>query len=588
MLKITIDYIVFSDKFKLIIYITGGMIMSKKIETLTGKPAHPWVGQYIADFKSGLLERREFLSAITALGVTAASALTLAGLPSKANAQTPKKGGVVRFSQTVQKIADPAYGEWSQHGNAFRPMLDGLILWNDDGTFQPWLAEKWEYSTDLKTFTLHLRKGVKWTNGDEFNASDITAIFDRWLNKLPKTSMQSKFDGMLEEYDTGKKDDKGNAIKAKKALPNCVKVVDSHTVQLIFTKPDISIPGGLSDYPSLITHRDFEKNGGNFWDKPIGTGAFEVAEYKVGERAVYNARKSGYWGKGPYIDQLVYVDLGEDAGKELAAFSAGQIDINYKTAPDQVSKLEAIKTIQKNEKATAGTLVMRFNQKTKPGDNKKLRQALNLSVDNQKVLEIAYAGKAAAAENHHVAPIHPEYAKLPAIKRDVAAAKKLLAEAGYPNGVELEMICIDAPKFESDMGLSIADQAKDAGIKINVKVLPGGAYWDKWDTWPLSITAWNGRPFGTQIYNLAYRSGAVWNEAGYSNPELDKLLDEADKTPDAKKRSVIMEKLEKIMQEDAVILQPFWQKNYNFQNTKLKNFKYHFANEFRFHEVWID
>ncbi len=561
-----------------------------KIETMTGKPVHKWAKQYISDFKAGLIDRREFLAGATALGVTAASAMAIAGItPKAAEAQTPKKGGVLRFSQTVQKINDPAYAEWSQHGNAFRPMLDCLILWDTDGSFQPWLAEKWEFSADLKKFTLHLRRGVKWTNGDEFNADDVVANFDRWLNKQPKTSMQSKFDGMLEEFDTGKKDDKGNAVKAKRGVAGAVKKVDNYTVELHFQKPDISVIGGLSDYPSLITHRSFEKDGADFWAKPIGTGAFMIKEYKVGERAVYDARKEGHWsGKGPFVDQVVYVDLAEDAAKEFAAFSAGQIDINYKSAPDQVSKLEGVSTIQKNEKETAGTLVCRFNSKTKPGDNKKLRAALNMAVDNQKVLEIAYAGRAARAENHHVSTIHPEYAKLPEQKRDVAGAKKLLAEAGFPNGVELEMITIDAPKFESDMGLAIADQAKDAGIKINVKVLPGGAYWDKWDNWPLSITAWNGRPFGIQIYNLAYRTGAVWNEAAYSNPELDKLLDEANQTPDAKKRSALMGKLEKIMQDDAVILQPFWQKNYNFQSKKLKGFKYHFANEFRFHDVWFE
>lgn len=557
-----------------------------KIETITGKPIHAWAKQYIKDFKAGLIDRREFLSGVTALGVTSGAALAIAGLPQKAEAQTPKKGGVLRFSQTVQKISDPAYGEWSQHGNSFRPMLDSLILWDENGTFQPMLAEKWEYSKDVKTFTLYLRKGVKWTNGDEFNAMDVVANFDRWLNKLPKTSMQSKFPSILEEYDTGKKDDKGAAIKASRAIKDYIKVVNSHTVQINLTKGDIAMPAHLSDYPSLITHRNFDKDGGNFWDKPIGTGAFIVKEYKVGERAVFDARKEGYWGKGPYLDQLVYVDLGDDATKELPAFSAGQIDINWSTSPESVSKLEGVAGIKKNEKITAGTIVFRFNSKHGFGGNKKFRQAFNLAVDNQKVLEIGYAGRAGIAENHHVAPIHPEYHKLPAIKRDVAAAKKLAAESGY-KGEEIEIIAIESPKFESDTALVIADQAKEAGFNCKVKILPGAAYWDKWDTWPCSLTTWNGRPFGTQIHNLAYRTGAVWNEAAYSNPEFDKLLDSADAEPDAKKRSDIMGKLEKIIQDDAVIIQPYWRKVYNFQSTKVQNFKHHFAFEFRFNDVWL-
>ena len=562
-----------------------------KISTINGKAPHQWVESYIQNFRDGNLDRREFLTALGALGVTSASALALAGMvPSsaQANLSEAKKGGVVRYSQEVMALKNaPWYNEWSQMGNAFRPILETLVVLNADGSYSPGLAESWQYSPDGKQLTLTLRKGVKWHNGDEFNADDVMNTLNGWLNSLPKSTMQSRFPGLLEEYDTGDKDEEGKNIMVHRAREGAVEKLDSHIVRLNSSMSDISFVASIADYSAFIVHRSHAK-GDDWLKNPIGTGAFELVEYLVGDRAIYKARDD-YWGEGPFVDQVVFIDLKANPATEYAAFSSGQIDVNYDTGPDQIEKLSKISSIQLNGKETANTGILRFNlDADKRFQNKKLRQAITLGVDNNKVLEIAYKGYGTIGENHHVSPLHPAYAKLPYQKRDVEKAKALLAEAGYPDGIDIEAVAVDSPTWESEVVLAVADQLKDIGVRVKVNILPGSAYWEKWQQWPFSLTGWNARPLAVQCLNLAYKTGAVWNETAYANSEFDKLCEQASAEPNVDKRRVIVKKIEQTLQDDAIFLQPLWRGRYNFSSKKLKNYTIHPSFENDFKHVWFE
>ena len=554
-----------------------------------GGPLHPFAKHFIRDFKAGSINRREFLASMSAVGVTAAGTYALGGLAmsSPAQAQTPKPGGVLRISMQVKEVADPARFDWSEKGNGARPLCEPLVRWSTDGAFQAFLLEGWDLSEDGLTWTLHVRKGVTWNNGDDFTAEDVAFNFNRWLNLQPASTMQSRFPGLLEEYDTGQKDDDGNAIMAKRGIPNAVEVVDSHTVQLNAKSVDISVIPSVADYPSLIVHRDFEKNGADLIKWPVGTGAFMLEEYKVEERAVFK-RREGYWGGDAHLDGIVYIDLGRDPAKEYAAFSNDEIDLNYDSAPDQLDQLMKLGLTQYFV-ATANTAVTRMRMDRAPYDNHKLRRALQIAVDNAAVLASAYSNAGAVGEHHHVSPLHPEYAGLPKIGGDMESAKALLAEAGYGEGeLEVEIVSIADVAWETKLTLSVAEQLKKMGVNANVNSLPGGAYWDKWDKWDFSTTAWNGRPLGVQVYNLAYRSDGVWNETAFGDSEFDALLDQASAMADATERSKVMEKLEKMLQDSGVLIQPFWTGVFSFSQLRVKGFAMHSAREHHLEKVWLD
>ena len=116
---------------------------------------------------------------------------------------------------------------------------------------------------------------------------------------------------------------------------------------------------------------------------------------------------------------------------------------------------------------------------------------------------------------------------------------------------------------------------KEAGIRVTINLIPAQQYAELWNKVPFGVTDWFHRPLGVQTLSLAYRAGVPWNETGYNNPAFDKLLDEAEATLDVEKRREIMAKVEKIMQDDAVMIVPFWRSSFTFMDKKVKGFKMH-------------
>jgi peptide/nickel transport system substrate-binding protein len=207
-------------------------------------------------------------------------------------------------------------------------------------------------------------------------------------------------------------------------------------------------------------------------------------------------------------------------------------------------------------------------------------------VDNAQVLGLGYGNAGEVAENHHVAPIHPEYVDIGPAVRDAAKAKALMEEAGQAD-FEHELITVDED-WHKNTGDAIAAQIRDAGIKVKRTVLPGSTFWNDWTKYPYSMTNWNMRPLGIQVVAIAYRSGEAWNEAGYSNEELDSLINEALTIADAEKRKTVMEKIETHMREAGIIIQPFWRKLYNHHAPEVMNFEMHPTFEHDFGKVWIN
>jgi peptide/nickel transport system substrate-binding protein len=199
---------------------------------------------------------------------------------------------------------------------------------------------------------------------------------------------------------------------------------------------------------------------------------------------------------------------------------------------------------------------VRFNQLNAPYDNVEVRRAVLEAVDLSVVLELGVNGQGTVGENHHVCPIHPEYAELPPMVVDKAAAQARLAAAGHAD-TNMTLVSLDdgLTRFTCD---AVAAQMRDAGMTVTREVLPGSTFWNDWLNYPYSATEWNHRELGVQILNLAYRSGVAWNETAFSNAEFDALLDQANGIQDADARRVVMARLQQIMQEEAVTIIPFW------------------------------
>lgn len=556
---------------------------------------HPYVPELVEQLRSGRIGRREFLAMATRLGVAASAAYALAGTvgagrlvrPARA-AETPKFGGNLRVSMNVQEITDPATYDWTEKGNIARHITEPMVRINKDNVVEPWLAESWEASEDLKTWTFHLRKGVKWSNGDDFIADDVVFNFKRWLDPATGSSNQGRFSAMTSEIDTGKTDAAGNPVLSMVASEGAIEKVDDHTVRFHLNRSDLSLPESMADYPALIVHRDFMETGGDLSKNPVGTGAFTLKDFAVGEKAVLVKRTDApYWGGDVYLDQITYIDHGDDPAAKIAALASDQVDTCHRISVEQVDVVNAIPILTLLQTVTAQAGVARMKVTEAPFDNKAVRKAIQACVDRERMLELVHRGLGAVGEDHHVSPIHPEYAELPPLKQDYDLARKHLAEAGHADGLKVTLDCVANPTWEQNTCTALAEMCRPAGIDIAVNIMPGGTYWDRWLTTPFGFTAWAHRALGVQTLNLAYRSGTAWNETSYSNPEFDRLLDEADTILDPNARRKVMKKLETILQGDAVIAQPFWVSVFVAANKRVRNLYAHVALEHHYNKVWL-
>lgn len=552
---------------------------------------HPYIPELKEQLSRGEVDRREFLRTITLLGVSAGAAYAMAGqilgegMVAPARAQG-KPGGSFKFAMAVQEMTDPATFDWTQKSNVARHIVEYLTITGADNVTRPYLAESWSASEDLKTWEFKLRKGVKWNNGDDFNADDVVHNFTRWLDPKTGSSNVGLFDAMVDAVDTGEKNDKGKPIIKKTMTPGAVEKVDSHTVRLHLNSPVLSIPENLYNYPTAIVHRKFDEMGANLSKNPIGTGPYELTKFAVGSQAILTKRKDPYWGGEVFLDEIHYIDLGEDASAQVAAIASGQVDGIYEVDVSQLDVYDALPGVKIYEAATAQTAIGRMKVTEKPFDNIKVRKAVQLCMDTDAILKIAYRGRGQAGEHHHVSAIHPEYFKLPKPKYDPAAAKKLLAEAGYKDGITLKVdFGQTSGSWELAAMQAFKEQCAPAGINLELSPVPSATYWGIWTSTPFGLTAWTHRPLGVMVLNLAYRSGVPWNESSYANPAFDKALDEASAILDVSKRKAAMEKVEKILQDDAIMVQPIWRSVFSAATDKVKGFSTHPTLYHQWHKV---
>ena len=525
------------------------------------------------------IDRREFLRYATLLGMAAPAAYAFVEhatggrlvAPAEAQGALPK-GGTLRLAMRCQDLKTPHTYSWVESSNSARQVLDYLTITGVDNVTRPGLVEKWEASPDLKTWTLRLRRSVKWHSGRQFTADDVVWNLKRVLDPKTGSSVLGLMKGfLLEDYETGEKDDKGNPKKSSRLWDaSAVQKVDDFTVRLNGKSAQLAVPEQLFHYPLLIM--DPAENG-EFKVGSNGTGAFQLVANEVGRKQVLKARKD-YWGGGPHLDQLEFIDLGDDPAASVSALASKQVDGLYGADIVQLEALQKIPHVQMYQVTTAYTATARM-QPVKPFDDKRVRQAMRYAVDSNVVLQLAHRGLGQPGEHHHVSPVHPEFAKLPPRTRDVARAKRLLAEAGYPNGIDAEIVCRPQPAWELLAVQTMVEQWKEAGIRVKINVMPSTQYWEVWTKVPFGFTTWAHRPLGVMSLALAYRSGGSWNESKYSNPEFDRLLVHAEGTIDVAARREITARLESILQDDGPIVQPVWRAIFTFHDKRVLGFRPH-------------
>lgn len=530
-------------------------------------------------YADGHMGRRDFVRFATLLGMAAPAAYALVGetaAPRAYAAQMPA-GGTLRIANRVPDLKNPHAYSWGTYdSNVSRQVVEYLTLTDEHNITHPYLLKGWVVSDDLKTWTLNLRPGLKWHNGQDFTADDVI-----WnLHHLLDPAVGSSFVGLVKSY-LMKEEDAGTDAKGKpkKVLvlwdANAIQKVDSHTVRLNLKAPQLSVPEHLFHYPCAML---YPSENGVFTPGSQGTGPFEFVSVEIGRRAMVKAHRpywGGIWNEGPYLDAIEFIDLGDDPSAPIGALASGQVHGLINADPSQFAALKQLPHLKFYFVHTAATCVLRMKVTEKPWTDARVRKAMRLGLDTQEVMEVALRGLGQAGDHIHVAPVQPDYQPIPPMKRDIEAAKKLLAEAGYPNGFETVLYTPNDNAWVVAEAQAAAEQWKAIGVQAKLNVVPGTEYWENWTKVPFGATTWLHRPLGLMVLDLAYRSGVPWNETSYDNPAFDQLLDEADRTVDMTKRHVVMGKLETIMHEDGPIAQPLWQDLFTFWHASVLGFVMH-------------
>lgn len=530
--------------------------------------AHPAAIACAREVMDGRLGRREFLTRATSLGVTVTGAYALIGADAPARAQTSmRSGGTLRIESTVKALRDPRTYDWPQMSNFTRGWLEYLVEYNRDGSIRGILLESWDVNENATEYLLKVRPGVTWNDGSPFTAEDVAHNIARWCDRdIEGNSMASRMASLVDE-------------ESGQAREGAISVVDDLTVRLTLNAPDITLIAGFSDYPAAIVPRDF---GGDPLADPKGTGPYLPEQFDVGVKAVLVRNEDhDWWGKGligeAALDRIEYIDFGTDKASITAAADADEVDMLYETLGEFVEIMDAIGW-EKSEAITANTLVTRPNQQAevggiRPYEDVRVRRALAMAVDNSVCLSLGYSDQGIVAENHHVCPIHPEYAEIGSPVHDPEGAYALMEEAGMAD-FDFEIISID-DDWRRNTSDVIAAQLRDAGLKVTRTILPGATFWNDWAKYPFSTTDWAQRPLGVQVLALAYRSGEPWNESGFSNAEFDSALAEALSIADADERRAIMERLQTILREEGVIIQPYWRSTYRHHKPEVLGAEMH-------------
>lgn len=565
---------------------------------MSGYSAHPLLPRLRDQFERGVMTRREFIRFATLLGVAAGTAHAMAGVPAPAMAAGAlpfpaaeagaKRGGKLRVGQMVARMEDPATYNWNEMANQTRPMLEYLTMVGADNVVRPMLLESWKPSADLKTWTLKVRGGVMWHNGEELNAEHVAWNLRRWSDPALGSSNfgLSTFAALTEL--TGERDSKGRPMR--RPIKNGVEVLDSRTLRLNLGQPVLSVAEDCGEFCTLVVHPSFKAPLSR---NPIGTGPYTLAELRVGDRCVLkrvlkttDGKDFRYWGGEVFLDEIHFYHYEQD--NQAAALASGSVDAIYELSVEQIELAQSIPGAKILSVETAQTLCCRMQVDVKPFNDIRVRRALVKAADNPAIKKLVFGEHGTVANNFHVAPVHPEYFPLPPVVRDVAGAKQLLKDAGYENGIDLAIVVgnNDGP-WQQAACEALRDQVKEAGINLAVTVVPATKFWEIWTKVPFGATSWAHRPLGTMALAQAYRSGASWNESHFSDPEFDRALSDAEATIDVQVRRAKMQKVEKILQDAAVVIQPLWRPVFILASAKVHGYKAHPARQMQLNKVWM-
>jgi peptide/nickel transport system substrate-binding protein len=396
----------------------------------------------------------------------------------------------------------------------------------------PVLAESWESDPEGSVWTFHLRHGVKWHDGRDFTAKDVVWTFKRVLDPTLDSGAAATL-GMLD--------------------PAKIEAVDDHTVRFTTKSPTVELPIMLSNKYTAIVPDGIDRE--TMQKKPVGTGPYMVDSFVPGPNFVAK-RNANYWKPGlPKAPCIELSGITESVAR-AAALQSGQADLLIFLEPAATATLAADPnvTILKSPGGSVMTLSMWVD--TPPFDKLQVRQAMKLVVDRQKMVDAGLLGNGAPGNDNPVAPTSPDAYRSDIIPRDVEKAKQLLAEAGYADGLSVDLYTSDSIATMVPIAQLYQQMAADAGIKVNIIMSPADSYWNEiWLKRPFITSNWGGRPTAEGL-SIAYLSKAQFPETHWYRSDYDDLITKANGTVDPDARRKLFQEAQRLLSEEGGVIVP--------------------------------
>ncbi len=399
-------------------------------------------------------------------------------------------------------------------------VFEGLTRFGPDGTVNAGLAESWDISEDGTTYVFKLRTGVKFHDGTDFEATDVVFSLDRARAEDSTNAQKALFDGI-----------------------ESVEAVDANTVKITLNAPQGNFLFNMAWGDAVIVAPESIDDIKN---NPVGTGAFTFADWKQGD-SITIARNANYWGTAPALEEATFKFI-SDPTAAFGAMMAGDVDAFYGyPAPENLAQFEADPRFNVLSGSTEGETILAINNKLEPFNDVRVRKAVSMAIDRQAIIDGAMFGYGTPIGTHF-APHNPDYVDLTGnAPFDPAAAKALLAEAGYPDGFKTTLK-LPPPSYARRGGEIIAAQLREIGIETEISNL-------EWAQW--LEQAFRGYDFGLTIVSHTepmdigiYARPEYYFQ--YDNADLQSLIKKLGVESDPNKRTEMLQQAQTIISEDYV------------------------------------
>nr|WP_287261652.1 ABC transporter substrate-binding protein [Thioclava sp.] len=516
--------------------------------------------------------------------ILATSALSLSlGLASLASAQdyqpdpNAKSGGniIVTYKDDVATL-DPAIGYDWQNWSMIKSVFDGLMDYVPGTTeLRPGLAESYEISEDGTTFTFKLREGVKFHNGREMTAEDVKYSLDRVTTPATQ-SPGAGFFGSIKGYDA-MADGSATSLEG-------VTVVDPYTVKIELSRPDATFLHVMAlNFASVVPKEAVDEFGADFGKHPVGTGAFKLADWTIGQKLVFE-KNADYWRPGvPYLDSITF-EVGQEPIVALLRLQKGEVDVPGDGIPpakfnEVMGNPDEAKQVVVGGQLHTGYITL--NVEMAPFDKVEVRQAINMAINKDRIVQMIN-GRATPA-TQPLPPSMPGYTKdYAGYPFDPAKAKEMLAEAGLPDGFETELYVMNTDP-NPRIAQAIQQDLAAIGVKADIKALAQANVIEAGGTPKTAPMIWSGGmawiadfPDPSNFYGpILGCAGAVeggWNWSWYCNKDLDAMATEADSITDPAKQDERLQKWSDVymkVMEDAPWVPVFNENRYTMKSTRM-------------------